>query len=151
MAGTPSPTKLELTEEIERTVNNAVTNGHSLVLGYVGEDGRPHLSFRGSTHVHGAQQLAIWARSATGGLAQALAKHPDVSLVYYNPGPPVGYLSFKGRARVDPAQNDAVWAGTPQPEKNQDPERKGVAVIIDLDSAFGLVAGERFNMDRAAG
>ena len=47
-------------------------------------------------------------------------------------------LTFTGRARLDPSQNDTVWEAIPQGERDQDPERKGGAVIIDLDSISGL-------------
>ena len=141
---------LELNEDIASTINGAV-HDRPIALAYVGEDGLPHLSFRGSTHVHGPQQLAVWARKKDNGLAAAVSMHPDVSLVYYKPGTPPGYLSIRGRARVEPSANETVWANTPQPEKDAVPqaEATGVAVIIDDDYVTGVVnAGGLFEMRR---
>ena len=44
-------------------------------------------------------------------------------------------LQFHGRARmVDaPEVSAAVYERSPQPERERDPERAGVAVIMDLD------------------
>ena len=52
-------------------------------------------------------------------------------MVYYAQGS--GNLIFEGRAHIEHA----------------DPERKGVAIIIDLDKVTGRIGGERMNMARA--
>jgi hypothetical protein len=64
MAFQPPPvTKLELDDDIKNAVNGALEAGHPIVMGYVGDNGYPRLSFRGSTQVYGPQQLAIWVRT----------------------------------------------------------------------------------------
>jgi hypothetical protein len=141
---------LELSEHTKQEVNGALAAGRPLVLGYIGEDGYPHLSHRGSTHVHGPQQLAIWGRNPDGGFQRSIADRPEVGLFLFRPGDPPGLLTFRGRARLDPSQNDVVWAATPQGEKDNDPERKGGAVIIDLDSVQGLGPDGFFTMERDA-
>ena len=139
---------LEISDHIKQQVNSAYADMRWLVLGYIGEDGYPHLSHRGSTHVHGPQQLAIWARNPEGGFQKAIEKHPEVGLFLFKPGDPPALLTFRGRARVDPSENDAVWAETPQGEKDLDPDRRGGAVIIDLDAIQGLGADGFFTMER---
>jgi hypothetical protein len=107
----------------------------------------PAVSFRGSTQVHGPRQLAIWARRQDDGLARAIATPPKVTLVYYGPGGPGPmFLSIRGHARLDPAANDAVYAGMIGGERQQDPDRKGVAVIIDVESVRGFGADGPFQL-----
>jgi hypothetical protein len=144
--------RLDLTGDIAAAVDGAAARGSALVLGYIGDDGYPAISFRGSTQVHGPEQLAVWARKAHEGFAKAVAERPQVSLLYYSPdGPGPKYLSFQGRARVDPSANDEVYAAQIEGEKKQDPDRNGVAVIVDVDSVNGFGAQGAFRMERAAG
>ena len=141
--------KLDLNGDIATAVDSAPSRGHSLVLGYVDEEGNASVSFRGSTHVHGSQQLAIWARKADEGFAKAIAAHPQVTLLYYSPdgGPGPRYLSFAGRAHVDPSANDEVYAAIVQGERDQDPDRNGVAVTVDVDSVNGFGDNGPFRME----
>ena len=137
---------LEINEHVAQAVNGAYGAGKPIVLSYVNPDGYPSLSTRGSTHVHGPQQLAIWGRNPEGGLQKAIASGNDkVGLIAFNMDP-FTLLFFTGRARLDPSQNDAVWEGTPEGEKGMDPERKGGAIIIDLDSIKGLGGDGNFFM-----
>jgi hypothetical protein len=142
--------KLELNGEIAGAIDTAASRGRLVALGYVDEHGDASVSFRGSTHVHGSQQLAIWVRKADEGFAKAIAAHPQVSLVYYSPGggPGPRYLSFKGRAHVDSSANDEVYSAIIEGERQQDPDRKGVAVIIDVDSVNGFADSGPFRMER---
>jgi hypothetical protein len=142
--------KLELNGEIASAIDTAASRGRLVALGYVNEAGDPSVSFRGSTHVHGSEQLAIWVRKAGEGFATAIAAHPQVSLVYYSPGEGPGprYLSFAGRAHVEPSANDEVYSAIIEGERQQDPDRRGVAVIIDVDSVNGFGEDGPFRMER---
>ncbi|HEY2604192.1 MAG TPA: pyridoxamine 5'-phosphate oxidase family protein [Thermoleophilaceae bacterium] len=142
------PDTLDLTGDIATAVNGAATRGRTLALGYIDDDGYPVVTFRGSTQVHGPQQLAIWARKADDGFAKAIAERPQVSLVYYGPdGPGPRYLSFRGRARVDSSANDEVYSSMIEGEQKQDPERNGVAVIIDVENVRGFGADGPFELN----
>jgi hypothetical protein len=143
---------LDLTGEVASAVDGAAARGSALVLGYIGDDGFPAISFRGSTQVHGPQQLAVWARKRDDGLARVIAERPQVSLLYYGAdGPGPKYLAFQGRARVEPSANDEVYAAMIDGEKRQDPERNGVAILIDVDNVSGFGADGPFRMEREAG
>jgi hypothetical protein len=140
---------LDLTGEIAAAIDGAAERGHALVLGYIGDDGYAAISFRGSTQVHGPQQLAIWARKADSGFAQVIADRPQVSLLYYSPdGPGPKYLSIHGHARVTPSANEEVYAKMIEGERRQDPERKGVAVIIEVQTVNGFGADGAFSLQR---
>jgi hypothetical protein len=143
---------LDLTGEIAEAIDGAVLRGRQPAIAYVDDEGNPAVSFRGSTHVHGPEQLAIWVRKRDSGLAAAIAARPQVHLVYFSPdGPGPRYLSLKGRAHADPSANDAVYDATVAPEQALDPEREGIAVIIDVDSVDGFAATGPFRMERSAG
>ena len=128
------PDPVSLTGPIKEAIDGALLRGHQLALAYVREDGSPAASFRGSTHVHSDTELAIWVRKTTDGFAVAIAKEPRVSFVYTDfSGPGTPWLSIDGRARTAPELGDEVYDRIPEPEKGQDPDKKGVAVIIEVD------------------
>ena len=137
---------LEINEHVAQAVDGAYGAGKPVVLSYVNSDGYPSLSTRGSTHVHGPQELAIWARNPDGGLQKAIASgNNKVGLIVFNMDP-FTLLFLSGRARLDASQNDAVWEKIPDGEKGQDPERKGGAIIIELDTLKGLGGDGNFFM-----
>jgi hypothetical protein len=140
------------TKDIPAAINGALLRGHSLAIAHIDEDGDPVVSFRGSVHVHGPQQLALWARKPDSGLVASLATHPRVHLIYYggHEGPGPAFLSFKGSAHADPAANDPVYEAMVAPERDQDPERRGVAVIVDVESVSGFAGGAMFQMERTS-
>jgi hypothetical protein len=144
------PDPVDLTGDITAAISEAALRGATLAVAYVREDGSPSVSFRGSTHVHSPDQLAIWARKRDSGLATAIEREPRVSFVYYEPGGPGPmYLAIEGRARVAPEHDDAVYAAIIQGERDQDPDQNGVAVIIDVDSVAGAGPAGFFQQQRA--
>jgi len=146
---TPGP--IRLTEEMRAAIDGALANGTPVVVAYVDERGQPRLSFRGSTQVFGEDQLAVWARNPEGGLVRALAANPRVSLLYRNPQPRM-LLTFEGRGRIDPteATRRRVYERAPEVERTADPERRGVALIVDLDRVTGVTPEGRLAMQRPA-
>lgn len=146
------PDALDLTGDIAEAIDGAALRGATLALAYVREDLSPSVSFRGSLQVHGPAELALWARKRDSGLAAAIAQRPQVSLVYYggHEGPGPAFLSIAGRARVAPEHDDAVWAGMIDGERHQDPERQGVAILIEVDTVAGAGAAGFFQQAREA-
>jgi hypothetical protein len=143
--------KLDLTGDIASAVDGAALRGRTLVLGYVDAAGDAAVSFRGSTLVYDEQRLAFWARKADSGVAKAITAHPRVTLLYYSPdGPGPRYLSFHGRAHVDPAANDAVYGRIIDGERDKDPDRNGVAIIVEVDSVSGFGVDGPFALQRDA-
>jgi hypothetical protein len=138
--------KIDLTGAIAEAIDGAATRSATPVLGYAGDDGYAAMSFRGSTHVHGPTQLAFWSRKTEGGIIAAIAADPRVSFVYYGgaDGPGAKYLSIRGQAHVAPDQSDTVYAAMIELERNQDPDRGGVAVVVDVESVFGFGADGAF-------
>ena len=141
---------LELTDDIAEEINTAYESGRPVVIAYVADDGYPHLSFRGTAQVFGPQELAVWARNPEGGLPTAVAERPPVSLIYRNPQTRQMYI-FYGHARVatDEATKQVVYEQAPEREQQADPERRGVAIVIDLERVDGISPERRFRMQRS--
>ena len=130
---------LALSDEIKALVNGALANGSPLLLVAVSPDAKPVASFRGSVQTYSDDQLGLWARNAEGGTLDAIRANPNVVLVYRSATTPV--LQFHGRARItaDDAERTRVFESAPEREQKADPERKGAAVIVDLDRVEGVL------------
>jgi hypothetical protein len=128
-----------LTPEISTLVTDAFDTGNVLLLAVVDRDHKPLLSFRGSTAVFSDTQLSFWARNAEGGTIDAIKENPHVALMYRSPSVPL--LQFIGRARIadSPAERDRAFDLSHPKEREKDLDRKGRAVIIDLDEVKGVV------------
>jgi hypothetical protein len=148
-AAPPTAQPLALTDAITTAVNGALSNGTPIVVAYVDGEGAPHLSLRGSTHVHGADQLAVWNRDPKGGMGRAIESNPKVGLFYRDPATQTAY-AFGGRARVetDPGTRQRIYDESAEQERNLDPMCRGLAVIIDLDRVEGGGFGSRVLMER---
>ena len=143
------PDPIDLSGPVQEALDGAVLRGHPPVLAYVREDGSPAATFRGSTHVHSPTEVAIWVRKRDDGFAKAIAKEPRVSLVYADfGGPGVPYVSIEGRASTRPELNDEVYEATVEPERQQDPEKQGIAVVIEVDAVRGFGASGPFAQRR---
>ena len=151
MNAPPTLTELKLSPEMQHAVNTAFGTGKPVAVAYVDERGAPQLSYRGSTQAHSEKQLAIWVRNPEGGMLAAVRKNPAVSLIYGNFDPNNrGFMTFRGRARVDDGADTRrlVYERAHEIERNRDPERKGVPLIIDLDTVEGFFGGARLQMKR---
>ena len=93
------------------------------------------MSRRGSTQVFGPQQVAVWARKREDRLAQAMGARPEITLFYVDLVEHGVVYTFYGRGIVsdDPDVTDQVWTATPEREQAQDPDRHGVALIVELE------------------
>ena len=146
----PATTELKLSPALKETVNTALAHGRMISVAYVSPEGRPELSFRGSVQAYSDTQLAIWIRNPAGGIIQAVAAgRPHISLLYGELGTQSkAFVTFRGRGRVDPSESvrRKVYDDSPQAERDLDKDRKGVALIIDLDSVEGFFAGNALKM-----
>jgi hypothetical protein len=122
----------EILEQHRALINNARDDGMSLTVAYVDETGQPRQSLRGSVQVCSDHQLCLWLRNPQGGLPNALRTNPRLSLIYRNDTLKTT-LMFEGRAHVDEELRDRVYELTPARERGHDPDKRGAAVIVDLD------------------
>ena len=151
-AAPPVLTELKLSPALKELVNTALERGRMLSVAYVGADGRPELSFRGSVQAHGDTQLAIWVRNPEGGILAAVrGGRPHIVLLYGEIRPDAkAFVTFRGRGRIDNSAEarKTVYGRSPEVERNLDKEQRGVALIIDLDSVDGFFGGSVLKMRR---
>lgn len=128
-------------------VNDALANDTPIVVSYVDDQGKPHLSLRGSVQAYSATQLSIWARTSTSGIAVAVGKNPNVSLLYRDNGSR-STMIFTGTARVDESTDvrKAVFEDSPEVEQNHESWETGAAIIIDLSEVGGATPDGRVRM-----
>jgi hypothetical protein len=139
MPEVPAYTRLRLTPELHSKINNALADSHPLVLAVVDESGQPHLSFRGSLQTYSDTQLGFWLRNPQGSTLPSIRRNPKVALIYRSASTPL--LQFHGHARIatDDAERERVFGAAPEVERKADPDRKGVAIIIDLTRIEGVL------------
>lgn len=132
-----------LTPEIQALVNGALDTGNPMLLAAVSADG-PVLSYRGSIQVFDNGRLGLWVRNQKGNTLDAIRQNPGVALMYRSPTVPM--LQFRGRARIteDALERERIFSLSPQRERDADPERNGIAVLIEVtavEGVLGLVDG----------
>ena len=146
----PDSTELKLSPALKETVNTALARGRMMSVAYVSPEGRPELSFRGSVQALSDTQLAIWVRDPAGGIIKAVTSgHPHIALLYGELGPESkAFVTFRGRGRVESSESmrRKVYDASPEVERNLDKDRKGVALIIDLDRVDGMFGGNVLKM-----
>ena len=136
-----------LPESIKRDVNNAFAEGHPVIVCGVTPDREPTVSFRGTAQTLDDGKLAFWVRRTDdSSLLSSIAVHPVVVLIYTNMADRRHY-QFRGPARRadDEETRTRVSEASHQFERMQDPERKGVAVVVELTSVRGR--GEEGRID----
>jgi hypothetical protein len=145
-----APAGIVLSDELTTRINNSLSDGFPILVAYVNGESQARLSFRGSAHVHSADQLGFWARKAEGGVADGISSNPKVTLMYRDPSSRTT-IFFYGRAHTatDQAVTDRLYDESPEPERNADPEKKGVGIIVDLDLVQGRTADGPLNLSRA--
>jgi len=131
-------TKVDLSG-LKAAIDGGYADNCPVALAYVGDDGKPQLTHDATVQVFESDKLSIWSPNADGELPRAIAKNPDVTLVYrmFKNRDDRAYYTFRGRARVDASVNDAVYSKLPYSEATLDPEMHGVAVIVDVESVKG--------------
>jgi hypothetical protein len=130
---------ITLTDDIKRDINNAFAEGHPVIVCAVTPEGEPAVSFRGTAQAISDNELAFWVRRADDStLLQSIPQHPVVVLVYANMANRRHY-QFRGRARIaaDDETRTRVYESAHEFEQRQDPERKGVAVVVELTAVRG--------------
>ncbi|HVY63745.1 MAG TPA: pyridoxamine 5'-phosphate oxidase family protein [Gammaproteobacteria bacterium] len=151
MSAPPVLTELKLSAEMQDAVNKAFETMKPIVVAYVDENHAPQISYRGSTQAYSDTQLAIWVRNPEGRLLESIAKNPAMALMYGNFDPAGrAFMTFRGRARVESSEavRQKVYDNAHPFERSQDKDRKGIAIVIDLDSVDGFFGGARLMMRR---
>ncbi len=135
MAAAPPVTAIDLTQFSE-LIDNARTDGdrgQSTGVVATADDGRPDVALKGSLMVWDADHLAWWERGRAETEAGVRA-NPRVAVLVRNVTRDKRSLRFYGTARiVDDPERERIWERVIQLEKDTDPEKQGVAVLVRVD------------------
>ena len=147
----PPPTPIALDGELAPLINGALDNGTPIIAAYVDGEGQAQLSFRGTTQVFSPDQLAVWARDPAGGMVRALPENARLTFFYVDRPARVN-LQIQGLGHVesDPQTRDLVFDHSPPRERATDPDRRGVAIVVDVHSVSGRGPSGPVNMRRGA-
>ncbi len=118
---------------METAVNGALADKAPCLIATASADGRPSIGYRGSMLAFTSSALAYWERTRRMGF-ENVETNPHVVVLYRNPETRQAWKFF-GRASIhlDGKTRDDVMARVVQPELDRDPDRRGYAVIIELD------------------
>jgi len=134
---------IKLTEQIRDVLNTALADGTPCLVGTSSKDGHPQISPKGSVIVFNDDTLAYWERSNRSSLNR-LHENPHVAIFYRNAAKAkdfrAGVMRFYGDAKVvtSGADRDKVWELIPEAERKPDPEKKGAAILVRLNSVEEL-------------
>ena len=123
----------DLTEYAD-AINNALAEGAPCVVATNGESGIPDIGYKGSVTVYDKDNLAYWERTR-GQTLENLRRSPGIAVLFFNRNRGK-MLRFFGNATVldEGPVREKIMAQTPQPELDRDPERKGVGVLIRVET-----------------
>lgn len=128
-----------------QTLINAAFPEHTCLIGTVLPNGFAQITPRGSTQVFDDGHISLWERGR-GTTAALLADGTNVTVFYFNLGardvlPIGGIVRLYGTASVHKSGSvyDEVWQRLIEPEKKSDPEKKGWAVLINVERAEDLL------------
>ena len=116
------------------------------LVGSVLPNGYAQVSPRGSTMVFDDTHIARWERGK-GSTNENLTEGTPLTVFFRKPQlreegvlPKGGIARLYGHARIYRSGPiyDEVWRRLVQPEKDRDPEKKGHAVLIEIESAEDL-------------
>lgn len=116
------------------------------LVGTVLPNGFAQITPRGSTMVFDDEHIGLWERGR-GSTAGSLVDGTAVTIFMRKPAlrdagilPRGGILRLYGRAKVYKSGPvyDEVWKRLVEPEKKNDPEKKGYAVLVEIERAEDL-------------
>ena len=130
---------------LHEPINSAFPD-HVCLVGSVLANGFAQITPRGSAMVFDDTHLALWERGK-GSTADNLSDGSKVTVYFRKPQlrvdgvlPKGGIARFYGTARLCKSgpEYEEVWRRLVQPEKDRDPDKKGFAVLIEVDRAEEL-------------
>ncbi|MSQ11625.1 MAG: pyridoxamine 5'-phosphate oxidase family protein [Dehalococcoidia bacterium] len=124
---------IKFTEEMKELINNALANKTACFVGSASKKGEPMVTYRGSVMVFDDQRLAWWERGKKK-TWDNIRENPRVVVVFVDFTKHAAW-KIHGSARVyetGPVREQVMQRTVPQ-ELSYDPERKGAAVVIDVD------------------
>lgn len=124
--------------DMRELINNALRDRIPCAVGTASKNGKPQISVKGSVAVFDGETLSYWER-AMRSARENVSENPQVVIFYRNPDKRINWR-FHGLATIveKGELRDKVWEVTPQAERDRDPDKKGVAVLVKIDSITEL-------------
>jgi hypothetical protein len=131
---------VQMTELMAKLLETALEDGTPCLVGSASKDGHPQISPKGSVAVFDGKTLSYWERSYRSSQAHIEA-NPNVVVYYRNAArtAEIPYrgaaLRFHGKARFvkDGPERERAWDLSGEVERSRDPEKKGYAVLIEVE------------------
>lgn len=132
---------MTIPQKIQPHIDSAFP-GHFMTIGTVMPDGFVQISPRGSVQVYDQDHLSTWERG-TGRTQAAIRDGSKATFFYANfelAAQGIGFIRLYGTATVhkNGPVYDKVWERLIEPEKKQDPEQKGFAVVFKIERVEDL-------------
>lgn len=152
-----APAPVALTTAMRTRIDRAEEEGMPVLFAFTTRGGRPEQIYRKTAHTRGSDQLAFWNPRPDGSFLDAIATDARVSAIYRH-ADTHEMLEMAGRAKLVESEEEAraIYDARSGAAKDGDPDRTGVAVLIDLERVTGLIhsaetgAIERILMVRGA-
>ena len=153
MFNTTAPKMSVIPKVLHHHINNAFP-GNVCLMATVLPNGFAQVTPRGSTMVFDDEHFATWERGR-GSTTEHLEDGTKVTIFFRKPElrqsgvlPRGGIARFYGTAEIhrDGPVYEQIWERLIQPEKNNDPDKKGFGVLIRVERAEDL-RGEPLNLD----
>ncbi len=146
---------IKMTPLMRDLLVSAAADGVPCLVGTATKTGHPQISPKGSVAVFDERTLSFWERSFRSAAA-AIGQNPRVVVYYRNAAraAEIPYRSaamrFHGSARIVDSgpERERAWELTIPIEKKKDPDRKGVAVLIDVDRIEELSGAIIMELDK---
>ncbi len=127
---------IQLTDEMKAAFSTALKDMSPVLVASAGKLGMPDIAYKGSSMVFDDEHLAFWER-AHGTTLQNISENGQVCLLYRNAATRLSWKFF-GVAELhrEGPMRDAIMSRTIEFELGRDPDRKGVGVLIRVDSVM---------------
>src|SRR5436190_6896175 len=121
-------------------LSKALADGTPCLVGTASKEGGPQISPKGSLAVFDDQTLCYWERSHRSSQAH-IEGNPHVVVYYRNAARAKenpyrsSAIRFHGTARIvrSSSERERAWQLTNSEEQSKDPDKKGFAVLIDVE------------------
>ena len=130
---------IKITPVMKELLDKALADGTPCLIGTADKAGRPQISPKGSVAVYDDSTLCYWERSHRTSQAR-IGENANVMVYYRNPARKenpyrASCIRFHGKARLVTSgpEREKAWTLTNHEEQSKDPDKKGAAVLIDLD------------------
>jgi len=129
---------ISISDQMKDLVDNALANGSPCILATVAADGEPDIGYKGSMMVFENDSLAYWERTKRVHMKN-VKENPKVVVLFRDAKTKAAWR-FHGTATLHEsgAIRDQVMARTVKDELDKDPERKGAAVVIQLNKITNM-------------